>query len=85
MVWSSYTSLSPHDFLPRSFSPRRVLEREKIVSFSDSYQIVVELVSIRVRVRVASQLSNFLFHLLFHHPRYHILRLRIIIFFLINE
>lgn len=47
--------------------------------FSGSYQTVVELVVIRIRVRVASQLSNFLFHFLLHHPRYRAFRLRAIV------
>lgn len=42
-----------------------------------SYQTVVELVV--VRVRVASQLSNFPFHFFLHHPRYRAFRLRTIV------
>lgn len=58
----------------------QISERAKgSVSFWESYQAVVELVVVRVRVRVASQLSNFLFHLLLHHPRYRAFRLRAIV------
>jgi len=58
-------------------SKSRYVRKDHVLS--GSYQAVVKLVIIRVRVRVTSQLSNFLFHLFLHHPCYRAFRLHAIV------